>query len=200
MAEVSEGASENSERASLGIRVTLISLAGAVIVAFLYVTVQLRSVASFYMSDTMIAIGPIVCGFFVGLLLSEFEVPIMVLASTLVTVFSSVFVAMALFAPQIWGSAGEPLPTMYYDVFGKVALSVILTYSLTLVGSVLGKIAGDATVPTQDKMERDKLRLETLEWYRMLETVEGDKLKSKGAPKPGEEEELPPLEKSELKP
>ncbi|MBI5000849.1 MAG: hypothetical protein HZB92_04895 [Euryarchaeota archaeon] len=198
MDDASESSVQNTGRASLAARLMLVSLAGAVIISFLYVTVQLKAVASLYINDTMIAIGPIVCGFFVGLLLSEHEVPIMVLASTLVTIFSSVFVAVALFAPPIWGVA-EALPAYYYDVFGKVALSVILTYSLTLVGSVLGKIAGDAIMPSADKMERDRLRAETLEWYRMLETVEGDKLKSKGAPKPGEGEDAPQLEKGESK-
>jgi hypothetical protein len=62
--------------------------------------------------------------------------------------------------------------------YKDILLAGIITFPITLTSSVVGKFIGETTFHSINlRHERDALKRETLEWYAMLETVEGDKLK-----------------------
>lgn len=155
-----------------------VSVIGALIVSFLFVSVQLDVVAAFSFDDTAIFVGPLMCGFIIGLLLSIYEIQYAILSSVLLTIFSAVLVCLAHLAPGIWGGSFI-VPTFYIHVAQQLMVMVILTFPLTIVGAVLGKISGESTLFTESKREKERLLEETREWYRMLEQVEiHDKLRS----------------------
>ncbi|MEW5937177.1 MAG: hypothetical protein AB1665_05090 [Candidatus Thermoplasmatota archaeon] len=153
------------------------SVIGAVIVAFLFVSVQLEIVATFSFGDTALFVGPLMCGFIIGLLLSSYEIQYAIGSSVILTSFSALLVTLAHLAPGIWGGSFI-VPTFYIHVAQQVMVMAIFTFPLSIVGSVLGKISGESTILTETKRERERLLEETREWYRMLEQVETlDKLK-----------------------
>ncbi len=155
----------------------LLSFLGAVTVAFFFVSVYMKDVAMVILPDSTMFVAPIAIGFILGLAISDKEIHYILFATILITAFTLGLTAMVMYSPNILGTAQMIIET---DVSGpkNLILTGIITFPLTLVGSIVGKFYGEtALYATSLRQERDALKLETTEWYSMLEKVEGDKLK-----------------------
>lgn len=155
----------------------VLSFLGAVTVAFFFVSVYMKDVAMVLMPDSTMFVAPIIIGFILGLAISDKEIHYILFATMLITSFTLALTAMAMYSPNILGTAQMIIET---DVSGpkNLILTGIITFPLTLVGSIVGKFYGETSLyATSLKQEREALNRETTEWYAMLEKVEGDKLK-----------------------
>jgi hypothetical protein len=153
------------------------SIASGVIISFFFVSVFLKDVAAFAMEDSLMFVAPLCVGFLYGLMIADKEIHYVLFSTIMITASAVAFIYAALFSPQLLGT-GVMLPELSGWAFKDMMLAGIVTFPLILTSSVIGKFVGETTFHSMSlKQEREALKRETLEWYAMLEKVEGDKLR-----------------------
>jgi hypothetical protein len=154
-----------------------LSLMGSVVIAFFFVNVFLKEVAAFDVTDSLMFVAPLFVGFLYGLMVADREIHYALFATIMTTLFTVLLIWAALFSPVLFGT-GVMLTELSGWAIKDIMLAGIVTFPLVLVATVVGKFFGESSLYSEGlKRERESLRKETVEWYAMLETVEGDKLK-----------------------
>ena len=145
------------------------ALSAGTIVAFFFSANFLSWATRFNPGGTILFFSPLVCGFLLGILTWEEEVTHTVFATILMTITTTVIVAMTLISPSLFGVA-KLIDYYYLFVAQNVILSVVMVLPISLLGAISGKaLTGSAMFSPELKADRDRLRLEASEWYKMLE-------------------------------
>ena len=151
------------------IKTIIWSISAGIIVSFFFSTNFLAWATSFNPGGSVLFISPLVCGLILGVVTWEFEAIYTIFATIAMTITATVGVTLTLISPLLFGVAGF-LDAYYIFVAQNVMISIILILPISLLGSMVGRVFAESTImsPTH-RVERDALRLETEEWYRMLE-------------------------------
>ena len=145
------------------------SVSAGIIVSFFFSTNFLAWATSFNPGGSALFISPLVCGLILVVVTWEFEAIYTVFAAMIMTVTATVGVMLTLISPILFGVAGF-LDAYYIFVAQNVMITIILILPISLMGSMVGRAFAESTIMSPSyRAERDKLRQETEEWYRMLE-------------------------------
>lgn len=151
------------------------SISAGIIIAFFFGMNVMSWATSFNPGGTMLFISPLVCGFILGILTWEYEISHTVFASILMTITATVGITFILMSPKLFGVA-EFIDNYYLYVVQNVILTVVLTFPVSLLGSIFGKYVTSTTILSPEhRMERAHIRAEADEWYRMLEEYAASK-------------------------
>lgn len=156
---------------------------GAVIVAAFFISASFGEFGLLQLGDpgTVILFVPILTAFTLGLLLTDYELPVAVMAAFLTTVIAIALVMLFMFGPLLAGVASEGGFFQQW-VVQRVALSAVLLFPLILLGSVVGRAVGERILPPEEvRQRREALMAETRAWHEELSKME------KTATRPGEE-------------
>jgi hypothetical protein len=173
------------------------SISAGIIVAFFFGLNVMSWATSFNPGGAMLFISPLVCGFILGVLTWEYEISSTVFATILMTIVATIGIIFILLSPKLFGVA-DFIETYYLYVIQNIILTVVLTFPVSLLGSILGKfVTGTAILSPQLRTERAFIRAETEEWYKMLEEyieakeASGDSLPFQMKKEKNEPEQLP---------
>jgi hypothetical protein len=172
--------SDMSERFSKShIKLLIWSLSAGTIVAFFYVTNSLSSYTSFNPGGSVFLISPIMCGLILGIVTADQEAANAVIGTILMMITSTVLVALTLLSPFILGVVIDPTGAIVFvDLTKEIMLTIITVLPLSMLGSVFGRMFAENTIMASTfKVERQALRSDTDEWYKMLD----EKLEEKRA-------------------
>jgi len=163
------------------------SISAGTIVGFFYGTNILSWATSFNPGGGMLFISPLVCGFILGILTWDYEISHAVYASIVLTLTASIWIIVLLTAPSLFGVA-MLIDRYYLYITQNILLAVVMVFPVSLLGSIVGKyLTGSALLSPEVKVEKQHLKVETEEWYQMLE----DFIESKtDAPIPPEQERI----------
>ena len=151
------------------IKTIIWSISAGIIVSFFFSTNFLAWATSFNPGGSVLFISPLVCGLILGLVTWEFEAIYTIFATIAMTITATVGVMLTLMSPLLFGVAGF-LDAYYIFVAQNVMISIILILPISLLGSMVGRVFAESTIMSPShRAERDALRQETEEWYRMLE-------------------------------
>ena len=151
------------------IKLFIWSVSAGIIVAFFFATSIMSWATDFNPGGSMLFISPLVCGFILGVLTWEYEISNTVFASILLTITATAGIIFILISPKLFGVA-EFIDGYYLFVIQNVILVVVLTFPVSLLGSIGGKfVTGSAILSPQHRAERAHIRAEANEWYKMLE-------------------------------
>lgn len=151
------------------IKTIIWSISAGIIVSFFFSTNFLAWATSFNPGGSVLFISPLVCGLILGLVTWEFEAIYTIFATIAMTITATVGVMLILMSPMLFGVAGF-LDVYYIFVAQNVMISIILILPISLLGSMVGRVFAESTIMSPAyKVEREILRKETEEWYRMLE-------------------------------
>ncbi|MFO7618852.1 MAG: hypothetical protein R6W91_04270 [Thermoplasmata archaeon] len=155
------------------------SISAGTIVSFFYVTAFLSWANIFDAGDSVLFIGPLMCGLILGIVSYEQEAVNTVIGTIIMTVVATLAVALTLFYPFLLGVVSDPSGLLYFIYIPQnMMITVILVLPLSLLGSISGRLFAENTFQSSViKKERESLRSETEEWYKMLE----EKLEEKKA-------------------
>ncbi|MBA3046038.1 MAG: hypothetical protein KKH41_07315 [Candidatus Thermoplasmatota archaeon] len=155
------------------------SMSAGIIVAFFFSTNFLAWATSFNPGGSVMFISPLMCGLILGIVTSELDAVNTVIGTILMTITATICVVLTLFSPLILGIVIDPTGTLIFvDLTKNIMLTVILVLPLSLLGSILGRVLAESTlISSSIKIERQALKSETEEWYKMLE----EKLEEKRA-------------------
>ena len=166
------------------------SISAGTIVAFFFGTNLLSWATNFNPGGPMLFLSPLVCGFILGILTWEHEISHAVFATILLTVTASVWILLMLVSPSLSGAV-VLFDTYYLYVTQNVILSIVMIFPISLLGSIVGKIlTGSAMLSPEYRADRQRLRVETVDWYRMLEDYSDSKV---DAPPPPDQERIKKL-------
>ncbi len=153
------------------------AVSAGTIAAFFFATTFLEDVTSFNPGGSFMLISPIMCGLLLGIVTWEADAIKTVIMTFVLTTTATLGVIMALTSPVWMGVAWVP-DQYYIFVAQNSMITIILVLPLSMLGSMVGRIFAENTImSTEYKYERDQLRNDTEEWYRMLE----EKLEEKKA-------------------
>jgi hypothetical protein len=145
------------------------SVSAGIIVSFFFSTNFLAWATNFNPGGSVLFISPLVCGLILGVVTWEYDAIQTVIATILLTITATVGVVFTMISPMLFGVAGF-LDVYYIFVAQNAMVSIILILPISLLGSMLGRLFAESTIMSpQYKLERQLLRMETEEWYRMLE-------------------------------
>jgi hypothetical protein len=155
------------------------SVSAGVIVAFFFATNFLAWATNFNPGGSILLISPIVCGLILGIITSEQDAVNTVIGAIIMSITTTVVVILTLFFPLIIGVVIDPTGYLIFiDLTKNVMLTVILVLPISLLGAILGRLFAENTIQASVfKVERQSLKSETEEWYKMLE----EKLEEKKA-------------------
>ena len=149
------------------------ALGGVILAAFF--------VASFFSAYSPLLVGdpgavllllPLLAGLLLGILLTDEEIVVAAGAGLLAAILAVVLIGLFLFSPILTGVAPANRDTEGYSI-SRTVLSAILLFPLSVVGSVLGRGAGDLFLPSaRVREELERLREETRRWHEALERME----------------------------
>ena len=138
-------------------------------------------VASFFSAYSPLVVGdagavlllmPLLAGLLLGILLTDEEIVVAAGAGLLAATLAVVLIALFLFSPVLAGVAPANRDTEGFSI-SRTALSAILLFPLSVVGTVLGRGVGDLFLPTaRVREELERLREETRRWHEALERME----------------------------
>lgn len=153
------------------------AVSAGIIVSFFFSTNFLAWATSFNPGDSVLLITPIMCGLMIGIVTWEVDAIYTVYSSFILTTIATIGVALTLMSPMLFGATWA-LDDYYIYVAQNVMISIILILPLSLLGSMVGRVFAENTIMSSTyRVEREQLRSETHEWYKMLE----DKLEEKKA-------------------
>lgn len=159
------------------IKIFIWAVSAGIIVSFFFSTNFLAWATSFNPGGSVLLISPIMCGLMIGIVTWEVDAIHTVISSFILTTVATVGVALTLMSPMLFGAAWA-LDDYYIYVAQNVMISIILILPLSLLGSMVGRVFAENTIMSSTyRVEREQLRSETHEWYKMLE----DKLEEKKA-------------------
>ena len=155
------------------------SSSAGIIASFFYVTTFLSWANILNTGDSVLFISPLMCGLILGIVTSEQETINTVIGTIILAIVATLCVALTLFFPFITGVVSDP-GGLYSFIYipQNMMLTLILVLPLSLLGSFTGRMFAESILQSSSiKREKDALRSETEEWYRMLE----EKLEEKRA-------------------
>ena len=122
-------------------------------------------------SDSVLFIGPLMCGLILGIVSYEQDAVNTVIGTIIMTVVATLAVALTLFYPFLLGVVSDPSGLLYFIYIPQnMMITVILVLPLSLLGSISGRLFAENTFQSSIiKKEREFLKSETEEWYKMLE-------------------------------
>ena len=162
---------------STKIKIFIWAVSAGIIVSFFLSTNFLAWATSFNPGDSVLLVSPIMCGLMIGIVTWEVDAIYTVFSSFILTTVATVGVVLTLLSPILFGAAWV-LGDYYIYVAQNVMITVILVLPLSLLGAMVGRLFAENTIMSSTyRVERDMLRSETQEWYKMLE----DKLEEKKA-------------------
>jgi hypothetical protein len=155
------------------------SMSAGVIVAFFFATNFLAWATNFNPGGSVLLISPLMCGIMLGIVTCEMDAVKTVTSTILLTVTASIGVITTLMAPFITGVVLDPSGSqLFIYVPQNMMITVILVMPLSLLGAVVGRLFAENTLLSKGiRAEREALKSETDEWYKMLE----EKLEEKRA-------------------
>jgi hypothetical protein len=161
------------------LKIFIWSISAGTIVAFFFASNFLAWATNFNPGGSVLFISPLMCGFILGVVTYEMEAVNSITATILMTITATTLVILTLMAPMILGVAEDTTGNLWFiQVPQNILLTVILVLPISLLGSILGRFFAENTLFLSSfKTERDTLKSETEEWYRMLE----EKLEEKKA-------------------
>lgn len=159
------------------IKIFIWAVSAGIIVSFFFSTNFLNWATSFNPGGSVLLLSPIMCGLMMGIVTWEVDAIYTVFSSFILTTVATVGVTLTLISPLLFGAAWV-LGDYYIYVAQNVMISIILILPLSLLGAMVGRLFAENTIMSSIyRVERDQLRSETHEWYKMLE----DKLEEKKA-------------------
>jgi hypothetical protein len=155
------------------------SMSAGTIVAFFFASDFLAWATHFNPGGSVLFISPLMCGLILGIVTFEMEAVNTVTATIIMTITATVGVILTLLAPMILGIVTDPSGSqLFIYVPQNMMITIILVLPISLLGSILGRLFAENTLLSSSlRTERDELKSETEEWYRMLE----EKLEEKRA-------------------
>lgn len=178
------------------LKLAIWSISAGTIVAFFFGTNLLSWATNFNPGGPMLFLSPLVCGFILGILTWEHEISHAVFATILLTVTASIWISLILVSPSLSGAVVF-FDQYYLYVTQNVILSIVMIFPISLLGSIVGKVlTGSAILSPEYRAERQTLRTETEEWYRMLEEYADSKV---DAPPPPDQERIRHLIEEKIK-
>jgi hypothetical protein len=145
------------------------SISAGIIVAFFFGLNVMDWATNFNPGGAMLFISPLVCGFILGVLTWDYEISSTVFATIMLTIVATIGIIFILLSPKLFGVA-DFIENYYLYVIQNIILTVVLTFPVSLLGSIVGKfLTGTAILSPQLRAERAFIRAETEEWYKMLE-------------------------------
>jgi hypothetical protein len=162
--------SETKARIMGGLTILSWSTLGAVIVSFFFLSTFLSPYSPLPIADAgAMFFGPLFCGIVLGIILKEFEMPIVTASVTLLTTLAIVFIGLVMILPLLHSPDASVL-MVDMEVPKFLALSAILIFPLSLTGMVIGKALGESVFLTErERVELKALRKEVKQWHEELE-------------------------------
>lgn len=154
-------------------------MSAGIIVAFFFASNFLAWATHFNPGGSALFISPLMCGLILGIVTFEMDTVNTVSATIIMTITATIGVILTLMAPLILGIVTDPSGSqLFIYVPQNMMITIILVLPISLLGSIMGRLFAENTLFSSSlKMERDALKSETDEWYRMLE----EKLEEKKA-------------------
>ena len=166
-----------AEDSMMKFKIIIWAVSAGIIVSFFFSTNFLDWATSFNPGGSVLLLSPIMCGLMIGIVTWEVDAIHTVISSFILTIVATVGVALTLLSPLLFDAAWI-LGDYYIYVAQNVMISIILILPLSLLGAMVGRVFAENTImSTTYRVEREMLRSETNEWYKMLE----DKLEEKKA-------------------
>jgi len=170
------------DRNSLIVKLKLIiwSVSAGTIVAFFFTSNFLAwAIPNFNFGGSVLFISPLMCGLILGIVTCEQETVNTVTGTIIMTITATMGVILTLLSPMIFGIVTDPSGSqLFIYVPQNMMITIILVLPISLLGSILGRLFAENTLFSSSmRIERDALKQETEEWYRMLE----EKLEEKKA-------------------
>ncbi|MFQ5884612.1 MAG: hypothetical protein ACE5IO_05870 [Thermoplasmata archaeon] len=175
--------------------------ASGVIVAYFFFSAFFPEFTPFPSGDVGIAIlvAPAFCGFIMGIMLSEYEMNVVVYASFVLTMISLAFIFLTVFLPLITGTVTD----IAYLASGEqerqaIVLSSIFVLPISVIGGIFGKAFGDNYLPSdEERAIRRMLAKDTKKWHEMLQAYFEKKRERERMGDRAEEEKAPEEERNE---
>ena len=162
---------------STKIKVFIWAVSAGVIVSFFFSTNFLAWATSFNPGDSVLLISPIMCGLMIGIVTWEVDAIHTITSAFILTTVATIGVGLTIVSPVLFGATWV-LDDYYIYVAQNIMISIILILPLSLLGAMVGRLFAENTIMSSTyRVERNQLRSETQEWYKMLE----DKLEEKKA-------------------
>ena len=168
------------------IELILLSLIGSVPVAAFFISALFPGYTPFSTAETgtTLILTPLVIGILFGFLMSEQDIRSAAAGSLVITVFSSVFIVVFVVSPIIAGVASvapavSPNELMEIFIAQRILLFIVISFPVLLLGAIVGRALSERIMPSEElRRELEKLRAETREWHRILES----KARERGPP------------------
>jgi hypothetical protein len=169
----------DNESLKLKFQLLLWSISAGTIVAFFFSSNFLSWATHFNPGGSALFISPLMCGLILGIVTCESETVNTVVATIIMTITTTVGVILTLLSPMIFGVVTDPSGSqLFIYVPQNMMITIILVLPISLLGSILGRLFAENTLFSSSlKSERDALKQETEDWYKMLE----EKLEEKKA-------------------
>jgi hypothetical protein len=160
---------ENGLRVKL--KLILWSVSAGTIVAYFFATNFLAWATEFNPGGSVLFFSPLMCGLILGIITCEMEAINTVISSIIMTIWTTVAVIITLMAPLIFGIVLDPTGTLWMiHAPENMLITIILVLPISLLGAIVGRLFAENTILSSSmRRDRDMLKLETEEWYRMLE-------------------------------
>lgn len=153
------------------LKLTLWSISAGTIVAYFFATNFLAWATEFNPGGSVLFFSPLMCGLILGIITCEMEAINTVMSSIIMTIWATVAVLITLMAPLIFGIVSDPTGTLWMiHAPQNMLITIILVLPISLLGTIVGRLFAENTILSSSmRRERDILKSETEEWYRMLE-------------------------------
>lgn len=161
---------ETKTRIIGGLTVLSWSTLGAVIVSFFFLSTFLSDYSPLPLVDAgAMFFGPLFCGIVIGIILKEFEMPVVTASVVLLTTLAIIFIGIVMIVPLLQ-SPESSIIMVDMEIPKFLALSAIFIFPLSLIGMVIGKALGESVFLTErEREELRALRKETRKWHEELE-------------------------------
>ncbi len=153
------------------LKLTLWSISAGTIVAYFFATNFLAWATEFNPGGSVLFFSPLMCGLILGIITCEMEAINTVISSIIMTIWTTIAVLITLMAPLIFGIVLDPTGTLWMiHAPQNMLITIILVLPISLLGAIVGRLFAENTILSSSmRRERDILKSETEEWYKMLE-------------------------------
>lgn len=161
----------NKESLIVKLKLMIWSVSAGIIVAFFFASNFLSWATHFNPGGSALFISPLMCGLILGIVTYEMETVNTVIGTIIMTIIATIGVILTLLAPMIFGIVTDPSGSqLFIYVPQNMMITIILVLPISLLGSILGRLFAENTLFSSSlRTERDALKKETNEWYKMLE-------------------------------
>jgi len=175
--------------------------ASGVIVAYFFFSAFFPEFSPFPTGDVGFAFlaVPVFCGFIMGVMLSEYELNVVIYASFVLTMISLAFIFLTVFLPLITGTVTDIAHLASGEQQRQaIVLSSIFVLPISVIGGIFGKAFGDSYLPSdEERAIRRMLAKDTRKWHEMLQTYFEEKREEEKKERRAKEEKAPEEEQNE---